>query len=182
MRELRTAIVAAVALTVVFGLAYPLVMTGVAQVLFGDKVDGDHELVAHDVSDDAALFQPRPSVTAYSPDASAFNDLGPNQRELADELRAHVNQYLARERPYTPGLQARVIPPDAVTTSASSVDPHISEANARIQANRVAAERGVELERVLDLIDDVSSRPLFGLAGPKSVNVNELNEAVGGLR
>ena len=148
MRELRTAAVAAVVLTVVLGLAYPLVMTGAAQVLFPNKADGSvierdgravgSRLIGQDFSDDPSLFQSRPSVTEYSPTASFFNNQGPNQQDLADQLKGYVDDYLERERPYTPGLTAAGVPADAVTTSASGVDPHISEDNARIQANRVA--------------------------------------------
>jgi K+-transporting ATPase ATPase C chain len=178
MRELRIAAIAAVAITVVLGLAYPLVMTGAAQVLFPEKADGDPTLIAKDYSKDDSLFQSRPSVTGYAPDATFFNNQGPNQRALAEQLKGYVDGYLERERPYTPDLTAAEIPPDAVTTSASGVDPAISEENARIQANRVAAERGLPLARVLELIDDASSRPLLGLGGPKSVNVVELNDAL----
>ena len=178
MRELRNATIAAVALTVIFGLAYPLVMTGVAQVLLPNKADGEAKLVAQDYTDDAGLFQSRPSVTEYAPDATFFNNQGPNQQALADQLSGYVEDYLERERPYTPDLVAGEIPPDAVTTSASGIDPHISEENAEIQANRVAEERGLALDRVLELVDDASSRPLLGLAGDKSINVVELNEAL----
>jgi potassium-transporting ATPase KdpC subunit len=180
IRELKTAAIAVVALTIVLGLAYPLAMTGVGQVIFPSKADGSPELIGRDFSDDPSLFQSRPSVTEYAPDASFFNNQGPNQQELADQQRGYVEDYLERERPYTPALQARDIPPDAVTTSASGVDPSISEDNARIQANRVAAERDLPLERVLELVD-ASSRPLLGLGGvggSTSVNVIELNEAL----
>jgi potassium-transporting ATPase KdpC subunit len=180
MRDLKLAVVAALALTLVLGLAYPLAMTGAAQVVFPTKADGDPELIGRDFSDDMGLFQSRPSVTEYSPDASFFNNQGPNQQELADQLSGYVDEYLEREGPYTSGLEAGDIPSDAVTTSASGVDPAISEDNARIQANRVAAERDMPLEQVLDLVDDASSRPLFGLGGPKSVNVIELNESLEG--
>ncbi len=178
MRELRNAAIAAVALTVIFGLAYPLAMTGVAQVLLPNKADGEAKLVAQDYSGDAGLFQSRPSVTEYAPDATFFNNQGPNQQALADQLSGYVEDYLEREQPYTPDLEASGIPPDALTTSASGIDPHISEQNAEIQANRVAEERGLALDRVLDLVDDASSRPLLGLAGDKSINVVELNEAL----
>jgi potassium-transporting ATPase KdpC subunit len=178
MRELRTAVIAAVVLTLAFGLAYPLAMTGAAQVLWPDKADGTRELIGRDYSDDAGLFQSRPSVTEYAPDATFFNNQGPNQQALADQLTGYVEAYLERERPYTPGLEAGEIPPDAVTTSASGIDPHISEENAEIQANRVAEELGLPLEQVLGLVDDASSRPLLGLGGPKSVNVVKLNEAL----
>ena len=89
-----------------------------------------------------------------------------------------MRRYLRRERPFTPGLTAARIPSDAVTTSASGVDPDISEADARIQADRVAAERDLPLPRVLALVDDHASRPFLGLAGPRSVNVLELNLAL----
>jgi K+-transporting ATPase ATPase C chain len=178
MRELRTAAIAALACTLVLGLAYPLLMTGAAQVLFPNKADGDPTLVARDYSDDDGLFQSRPSVTEYAADATAFNNQGPNQQALADQLEGYVDDYLEREGPYTPGLAAGDIPPDAVTTSASGIDPHISEENADIQANRVAEVTGLPRERVLDLIDDAASRPLLGLAGPKSINVMKLNEAL----
>jgi potassium-transporting ATPase KdpC subunit len=178
MRELRTAVVAAVVLTVVFGLAYPLAMTGAAQVLWPAKADGDPALVAKDYSKDDSLFQARPSVTGYAADATFFNNQGPNQRALADQLRGYLKRYLRGERPYTPGLTAAQVPPDAVTTSASGVDPQISAANARIQANRVAEKRSLPLDRVMDLVDDATSRPLLGLGGPRSVNVVKLNDAL----
>jgi K+-transporting ATPase ATPase C chain len=178
MRELRTAVIAAVALTIVFGLAYPLAMTGVAQVFWPEKADGDPTLIAKDYSKDVSAFQARPSVTDYAPDATFFNNQGPNQRALADQQKGYMDDYLKRERPFTPGLTAADVPPDAVTTSASGVDPDISYDNACIQANRVAEERGMRLEEVLALVDDATSRPLLGLSGPKSVNVVKLNDAL----
>ncbi len=124
------------------------------------------------------LFQARPSVTGYAPNATFFNNQGPNQKELADQLKGYLAAYLKRERPFTPGLTAAQVPPDAVTTSASGVDPQISYANARIQANRVAKKRSLPLSRVMALVDDATSRPLLGLGGPKSVNVVKLNDAL----
>jgi potassium-transporting ATPase KdpC subunit len=168
----------ALGITLVLGLAYPLAMTGAAQVLFPTKADGDPTLIAKDYSKDPSLFQARPSVTGYAADATFFNNQGPNQQALADQLRGYMDDYLERERAFTPDLTAAEVPPDAVTTSASGVDPDISYDNARIQANRVAAEQGMPLDRVLALVDDATSRPLFGLAGPKSVNVARLNEAL----
>ena len=178
MRELRIAVIAAVVLTFVFGLAYPLAMTGAAQVLFPAKADGDRTLIGRDYSKDDSLFQSRPSVTGYAADATFFNNQGPNQKALAEQLKGHLTAYLKRERPYTPDLKAADVPPDAVTTSASGVDPQISAQNARIQANRVAEKRGLPLDRVLALVDDATSRPLLGLGGPKSVNVVKLNAAL----
>ena len=178
MRELKTAVIAAIGLTLVFGLAYPLFMTGVAQVVFPTKADGDPTLIARDYSNDPSQFQSRPSVTGYAADATFFNNQGPNQQALADQLEGYMDDYLKREREFTPGLTAAEVPPDAVTTSGSGIDPDISYDNARIQANRVAAERHMPLDRVLALVDDATSRPLLGLGGPKSVNVVKLNDAL----
>ena len=188
MRELRTALIAVIAFTVVLGLAYPLAMTGVSQVAFPDRADGSmvqrdgrtvgSRLIGQDFSKHRGYFQSRPSATGYAPAATFFNNQGPNQQELADQLKGYVDAYLKREQPYTPGLTAAGIPSDAATTSASGVDPDISEDNARIQANRVARQRGLDLARVRALIEDHASRPLFGLGGEKSINVLELNLAL----
>jgi K+-transporting ATPase ATPase C chain len=178
MREIRSAAIAVLVLTLALGLAYPLAMTGVSQVLMPKRADGEARLIGRDFSKNLDDFQSRPSVTGYAPQATFFNNLGPNQKDLADLLRKNLRTYLARERRYTPALRASQVPPDAVTTSASGVDPDISEANARIQANRVAERRGLDRARVLELIKDNSSRPLFGLAGERSVNVLELNLAL----
>lgn len=188
MRELRTAAIAVVAFTVTLGLAFPLVMTGVSQVVFPGRADGSlierdgtvigSKLIGQDFARDPSYFQSRPSATGYAPAATFFNNQGPNQQDLADQLEGYVARYLKRERPYTPGLTAADIPSDAATTSASGVDPDISEANARIQANRVAAVRGLDVARVRELIDADASRPLLGLAGERSINVLELNLAL----
>jgi K+-transporting ATPase ATPase C chain len=191
MRELRTAAIAVVVMTLLVGLAYPLAMTGVAQVLFPGASDGSlvnrdgkivgSRLIGQDFSKNPSYFQSRPSVTGYNAAGTYFNNRGPNQKALADQLTGFVAGYLKREKPYTPGLTAAQIPPDAVTTSASGLDPQISEANARIQANRVAKRRGLPLSRVMAIVNDHASRPLFGLAGPRSVNVLEVNLALDGL-
>jgi K+-transporting ATPase ATPase C chain len=203
MRDLKPAVILAITCTLLLGLAYPLAMTGVGQVAFGEKADGSivtragkpvgSRLIGQDFSRDSGrkdadgkpilepdlrYFQSRPSVTGYSPNATFFNNLGPNQQDLADMLKANLKAYLDRERPDNPGLRAADVPSDAVTTSASGVDPHISEANARIQANRVARERGLARGRVLQLIDQNTSHPLLGLGGEGSVNVLELNLAL----
>jgi potassium-transporting ATPase KdpC subunit len=188
MRELRTAAIAVVTFTVVLGLAFPLFMTGLGQVVFPGKADGSmverdgklvgSTLIGQSFAKHPEYFQSRPSATGYSPSATFFNNQGPNQRDLADQLKGYVRTYLRREGRYTPGLTAAKIPADAATTSASGVDPDISEANALIQANRVAEVRGLPLARVRALVEDHASRPLFGLAGDKSINVLELNLAL----
>jgi K+-transporting ATPase ATPase C chain len=172
MRDLKTAAIAVIAFTVVLGLAYPLAMTGVAQLAFPDRADGEARLLARPYTGD--LFQPRPSVTGYAADATFFNNQGPNQRALADQLRGYARAYLRRERPFNPGLTTAGVPADAATTSASGLDPDISVANARIQAGRVAARRGLPPARVRALIDATARRGI--------VNVNDLNAAVEAAR
>ncbi len=127
---------------------------------------------------DPAFFQGRPSVTGYSADVTYFNNLGPNSKELSEFMEETLNAYLKLEGPYNPGLTAADVPVDAVSTSASGVDPHISEANARIQAHRVAAVRHIPLQRVMDLISENTDGRFLGLFGESGVNVVKLNIAV----
>jgi K+-transporting ATPase ATPase C chain len=187
-RDVTSAIVAVVVFTVLLGRAYPLVMTGVAQVLFPGKSDGSQierdgrvigsELLAQDFKGKPEYFQSRPSVTGYSADVTYLNNLGANNAELAAFFAKTRDRYLRFEGRYTPGLTVRDVPVDAVTTSASGVDPHISLANARIQANRVAEARGIELERVLELVDEHTDGRALGFLGEPGVNVLRLNLAL----
>jgi potassium-transporting ATPase KdpC subunit len=201
-RDLVPSIVAVVLFTVVLGLVYPLVMTGVSQLLFPGKADGSRierdgatvgsELIAQgytktvEVKDgketfertvrDPLFFQPRPSITGYSGDVTYFNNLGPNNRELKNYFVKQINRYIAMEGDFVPGgLTAADVPVDAVTTSASGVDPHISEANARLQANRISELRGIELDRVNELIEGNTAGRALGFLGEPGVNVLELN-------
>lgn len=186
-RDITTAAIFLLLATVVLGLAYPLATTGVAQLLFPGAADGSRvevdgrtvgsELIGQDFSGRPAYFQSRPSATEYSADVTYFNNLGPNSRELSDFFAAQLDRYLAREGRYDRGLTAADVPVDAVTTSASGVDPQISLANARIQAHRVAAVRGLSLDRVLELVDD-NTEGRFLVFGEPGVNVLELNLAL----
>ena len=139
------------------------------------KMDEDGEPV---LEADPAWFQSRPSQSGYSANVTFFANLGPNQKDLADQVKANLDSYLALERPFTPGLTADGVPVDAVTDSASGVDPHISAANARIQANRIAAVRKAPLDRVLALIRQQTDARALGVLGEPGVNVLGLNLAV----
>jgi K+-transporting ATPase ATPase C chain len=208
-RDIVGSVIAVVLLTVGFGLVYPLVMTGVAQVAFhttanGSKVERDGKVVGSRLigqdfrkpvldangkpkvdedgnpvlEADPNWFQSRPSQSGYSANVTFFNNLGPNQKDLADQVKANLDAYLALERPHTPGLTAAGVPVDAVTGSASGVDPHISAANARIQANRIAAVRKAPLDRVLALVGEHTDGRALGLFGEPGVNVLQLNLAL----
>lgn len=208
-KDLITATIAIVFFTLLVGIAYPLITTGVAQVLFpsasdGSKVELDgkvvgSELIGQDfrrpvldkngkpvldeeeepvLEPDPAYFQSRPSVTGYSANVTYFNNLGPNNKELSEFMEEELKAYLRLEGPYDPGLTAADVPVDAVSTSASGVDPHISEANARIQAHRVADIRSLPLERVLALVSENTEGRFLALFGEPGVNVLELNLAL----
>jgi K+-transporting ATPase ATPase C chain len=186
-RDLITSLIAIVVLTLLLGLAYPLLTTGVAQVLWPNKADGSQverdgrvvgsRLIGQEFKG-PRWFHSRPSATGYSANVTFFNNLGPNSRELSDLLRENLRAYLERERPFNPGLAPAGVPPDAVQTSASGVDPQISQANARIQARRVAEERGLPLERVLELVNGNTDGRGLGVLGEPGVNVLELNLAL----
>ena len=202
-KELVTAAIAIVALTVLLGIGYPLVMTGVSQVAFPNKADGSQIKVDGKVvgsrliakafvidtgkkdSDGNAItrpdpkyFQPRPSQTDYSATGTFFSNRGPNSAVARFFYRDQLNAYLALEGRYDPGLTKAKVPVDAVTTSASGVDPHISQANARIQAHRIASVRRLPLGRVDALVDDNTDGRFLGVFGEPGVNVLELNLAL----
>ena len=188
-RVLRGAVVAVVLCTLVFGLAYPLLLTGFAQAFFSGKANGSlvkvdgrvvgSKLVAQGFTS-PKYFHPRPSATApaYNAGATTFANLGPTNPDLAKAVRQQARAILKLERPYNPGLTIGDIPVDAVTTSGSGIDPHISPANARLQAARVASVRGLSQQRVLDLVDKHTDGRGLGFLGEPGVNVLELNLAL----
>jgi potassium-transporting ATPase KdpC subunit len=192
-KELTTAALAIVVLTLVLGLAYPLVMTGISQVAFPSKADGSQVKVDGKVvgsrliakaftlkggKPDPRYFQPRPSQSEYSATGTFFSNRGPNSASAQVFYRKQLDAYLALERPYDPGLTAGTVPVDAVTTSGSGVDPHISKANAAIQAHRIAAVRHLPLARVNALIKTNTTGRFLGVVGEPGVNVLELNLAL----
>jgi K+-transporting ATPase ATPase C chain len=127
---------------------------------------------------DKAYFQPRPSATGYAPDVTYFSNLGPNSVEAREAVRENLAAYVALEKPYDHTLTRDRVPVDAVTESASGVDPHISQANAWIQAHRVGVVRHLPLSKVDDLISAHTDGRFLGLLGEPGVNVLQLNIAL----
>ena len=208
-RTVITSIIAVIAFTLIFGLAYPLAMTGISQVAFPGKADGSKisvdgqvvgsKLIGQSFSKpligkngkpkldeegeeilvpDPRYFQPRPSETGYSANAAYFSNSGPNSVEEREAVREAIAGYLKLNKPYDKSLTAEGIPIDAIAMSGSGVDPEISEANAEIQAHRIAAVRKLPLERVEELISDHTSSRFLGIFGEPGVNVLELNIAL----
>src|SRR4051812_31123483 len=191
-RELVTSAIAIVVLTILLGVGYPLAMTGVAQVVFPNKADGSQikvdgkvvgsKLIAQDFKQNPRYFQPRPSTaTKYNVAGSAFTNLGPNSKAARDTFRKNLAVYLNLERPYTPALRAARVPIDAVTSSASGIDPQISVANARIQAHRIAKVRHLRLSSVNGMVDKYTAGRFIGIFGEPGVNVLQLNLALDGV-
>jgi potassium-transporting ATPase KdpC subunit len=189
MSVLLRTVGAVLVLTVVFGLAYPALMTGFAQLAFPNKADGslvkvDGRAVGSRLAEQEftgpEYFHPRPSGTdpVYNAAGTTFANLGPTNPDLAAAVEERALAILELEERYNPGLEIGDIPVDAVTTSASGIDPHISPANAELQAVRVAEERGLPRERVEELIDDATDGRSLGFLGEPGVNVLELNLAL----
>src|SRR5262249_19370290 len=161
LRELKSSVIAVVALTLVFGAAYPAVMTGFAQLAFRHKADGSlvkidgkvvgSTLAAQDFKS-RRYFHSRPSAVNYNAAGTTFANLGPPNPGLAKNVKTAAAAIRELERPYNPGLTIHDIPVDAVTTSASGIDPDISPANAALQSRRVAAQRNLPLATVHRLI------------------------------
>ncbi|MFY7065786.1 K(+)-transporting ATPase subunit C [Nocardiopsis changdeensis] len=169
--------------TIVLGLAYPLAVTGIAQAAFPHRANGS--FVEHDgrtvgsewISQEFTgpeYFHPRPSAVGHDPRDSGGANLGPTDAGLLDEVAARTEAYRDLN-----GLEPDAgVPVDAVTASASGLDPHISVENARLQADRVARARGLDAARVEALIGEHTTRRTLGVLGEPGVNVLELNLAL----
>ena len=144
----------------------------------GKPEEKEEELVTEP---DLEYFQSRPSATeggAYNAAASTFSNRGPNSKATAEADAENVKAYLEMNKPYDRGLTVSKIPVDAVNTSASNLDPEISQANAWIQAHRVAVKRGLRLSVVDGLIAEHTDSRGLGFSGEPGVNVLELNLAL----
>jgi K+-transporting ATPase ATPase C chain len=180
MKNLLTALLMTIVTTVLFGLVYPLAVTGIAQLAFPDKANG--QLIKHPDGTIAGskiigqpfsgpgYFHPRPSAagTGYDAGASAGSNLGPTNQKLIDRVKADVAT-LHVENPGKP------VPIDLVTTSASGLDPHISPAGADFQIPRVARERGMTESELGSLVAKHTEGRTLGVLGEPSVNVLLLN-------
>jgi K+-transporting ATPase ATPase C chain len=184
-RQLLPALLVFLALTVLTGVVYPLVLTGIAQVAFPGRADGslierDGVVVGSRLLGQgftaARYFQPRPSAAGegYDAAASSASNLGPTNDDLLSTIRERVAAY-RQLNGVAPGDD---VPVDAVTASGSGLDPHISPENARLQARRVADARGISLARVLDLVEKHTDGRSLGFLGEPGVNVLELNLAL----
>jgi K+-transporting ATPase ATPase C chain len=186
-RQLVPALVAFLVLTLLTGVAYPLAVTGIAQVAFPGRADGSlverdgvvvgSRLIGQQFAG-ARWFHPRPSAAGdgYDAMASSASNLGPTNPVLLDDVRRRAAAY-RRENGLPPGAP---VPQDAVTSSGSGLDPEISVANARIQAARVARARGLPLANVLALVAQHTDGRALGFLGEPGVNVLELDLALDG--
>jgi potassium-transporting ATPase KdpC subunit len=184
-RQMPAAIVVFLCLTVLTGLVYPLTITAIAQLAFNGRADGSlvrrdgvvrgSSLIGQSVTR-ARYFHPRPSAagSGYDAMASGASNLGPSNPVLIEAARERAAEYRRVNR-LEPG---EAVPVDAITGSASGLDPHISLANARLQARRIALVRDVPLAEVLRLVDDASDGRSLGFLGEPAVNVLELNLAL----
>jgi len=209
-RNALTAGLAMIVMTILLGVIYPLVVTGISQVAFpgnanGQQVKVDGKLVGSKIigqqfaiqvikngkpqvdkngnpvtAPDPKYFQTRPSATVPPDNAAAttFSNLGPNNVATEQEIAANIKAYLALEKPYDPGLTTAQVPVDAADSSASGVDPDISQANAWIQAHRIAAVRHLSLSKVMQLISQYTTGRSLGIFGEPGVNVLDLNLAL----
>jgi K+-transporting ATPase ATPase C chain len=181
MKNFITAILMTIVTTVLFGLIYPLAVTGIAQVIFPDKANGQlikradgavigSRIIGQPFSG-SGYFHSRPSAAGaagYDAGASSGSNLGPTNKALIDRVTADARQ-LQNENPGQP------VPIDLVTTSGSGLDPHISPAAAEFQVPRVARERGLSTDEVRRFVAMHTEGRQYGLLGEPRVNVLELN-------
>jgi K+-transporting ATPase ATPase C chain len=181
-KNLRIAVLMTVATTVLLGIVYPLVVTGLAQLLFHDKANG--QLIVQNGKTIGSriigqtfvgprYFHPRPSAAGNGYDAA--NSGGSNYAPTNQKLIDRVNGDLARVQAENPGVP---VPIDLITTSASGLDPDISPAAAAFQVRRVAAERKTPEAEIARLVAEHTEARQFGLLGEPRVNVLEMNLAL----
>lgn len=188
-RQFAAAVRVLLVLTVILGIAYPLAITAAAQVISPGNADGSRveaggkvvgsSLIAQPF-DGPRWFHPRPSAAGehgYDTLASAASNLGPNNPDLVGAIRERRASY-AQEN----GVPESRVPADAVTASGSGLDPHISPANARLQAARVARARGLDPRRVRAIVDELEQGRTLGVLGEARVNVLALNARLAELR
>ncbi len=179
-KNLLTAFLMTIATTILLGIIYPLVVTGIARVLFPNQANGQlievngklvgSRLLAQGFTG-ASYFHPRPSAVNYDPTNSNGSQLGPTNHQLIDRVKGDVAA-LQAENPGTP------IPIDLVTTSASGFDPDITPAAAEFQIPRVAKARGMSEDSLRQLVRQHTEGRQFGFLGEPRVNVLELNLAL----
>jgi K+-transporting ATPase ATPase C chain len=189
LSQLRGAIMSTVMLAVVCCGVYPVVVFGLGRT-FADKADGSLIIDAKGVIRGSKLigqnftgakyFHPRPSSAGngYDPTSSSGSNLGPTSQKLRDSIAQNVADYRSQN-----GLPTNApVPADAVTGSASGLDPHISVENAALQTPRVAKERGMKEDDVRALISQYTDTPDLGFLGDAGVNVLRLNLALDGVK
>jgi len=184
MKNLVTAVLMTIVTTVLFGLAYPLVVTGLAQVIFPENANGqlitraDGSVIGSRLLGQSFVspgyFRSRPSAAGtngYDANASSGSNYGPMNQKLVDRVKGDVAK-LQAENPGQP------VPVDLVTASGSGLDPHISPAAAEFQVPRVARERGISEGDLRQLVSANTEGRQFGFLGEPRVNVLELNLAL----
>jgi K+-transporting ATPase ATPase C chain len=185
LQQLAPALRMTLLLTILTGLIYPGVVTGLCQVLFRNQANGSlvsqngqvigSSLIGQNFSK-PEYFHPRPSAAGtdgYDPTASSGSNLGPTNQKLADRMKASAAQFRKENPDYT-----GAIPADALTASGSGLDPHISLANANTQAARVAKARGASAAAVEALIASTTENRDLGFLGEPRINVLKLNLAL----
>jgi K+-transporting ATPase ATPase C chain len=183
MQYARPAVMMMVLFTLVFGLAYPLALTGIAGLAFPNQAGGSllrdanaqvigSRLIAQGFAK-ASYLHPRPSAAGngYDATASSGSNLGPLEKKLIDQVKSNADAIRKDDGPGD-------IPADAVTNSGSGLDPDVSPAYAHLQAARIAQARGRTLSEVLAVIDANTKGPLLGFIGQPHVNVLEVNRAL----
>ena len=179
-KNLVTAFLMTIVTTIILGVIYPLVVTGLSQALFRDKANGQlitkngavigSQIIAQPFTG-SAYFHPRASAAGsngYDASNSGGTNYGPTNQKLIDRVKQDVDRAQA-ENPAQP------VPIDMVTTSASGLDPHITPANAAFQLSRVAHERGIPEEKVKALVAQYTEGRQLGFLGEPRINVLELN-------
>lgn len=187
MKELKRALLTYVLFSVLTGIIYPLLMTGVSQVFFPYKANGSllqvkerivgSELIGQSFTK-PEYFHGRPSAVNYDAKNSGATNWGPTNQKLINQVDSTANKFR-----YQNGLPTNaVLPADIVTSSSSGLDPHITLSAALLQVPRVAKVRGLKESVIYDLVNQYTEKPFWGMIGQPIVNVLEINIALNSIK
>jgi K+-transporting ATPase ATPase C chain len=187
MKQFKISILIFLFLSFIFGIVYPLSMTGIGQMLFPKRANGSLVIVEKDIVGSALIgqnftsaryFHGRPSASNYDATNSGGSNYGPTNKQFADQVEKLVDR-VRRENGLAPDAK---IPSDLVLSSGSGLDPDISLESALIQVSSVARERGIDKSVIMEILNKIAEKRYFGLFGDSYVNVLKLNLALDDLQ
>lgn len=183
MKQFKISLIMLLAMTIILGIAYPMMMTGIARIIFPEKSGGSLIKLNNSITGSRLIgqsftgpkyFHGRPSANNYEAVSSGGSNYGQTNKKFIDQVKERA-EHVRKENMVAPGT---IIPADMVLASGSGLDPHISLDSAMLQVKRIAKVRKINESIIINLVKSKAEKQYFGIAGNSFVNVLELNMAL----